>query len=290
MVTPLTDRDTLDCPGLERLIERMIAAGIHGLFILGTTGEGPSLGYRLRQEVIRRTCDQVAGRIPVLVGVTDTAFVESVNLAHHAAEAGAAAAVFSSPYYLPPGQPELLEYVRHLVEEMPLPVFLYNMPSLTKTTFGLELLAEAIQMPQIAGLKDSSGDLDYFRQAVAIAGRRPDFAVLMGPEEILTEAIEAGGHGGVCGGANLRPKIMVQLYDALVARDQTRAAVLQADVIRQSDLLYKIGRHSSSIIKGLKCALSCLGVCDDYMAEPFHRFNLPERQRVIEVLRELGEL
>ena len=127
-------------------------------------------------------------------------------------------------------------------------------------------------------------------EVIAIAGRRPDFAVLMGPEEILTEAIEAGGHGGVCGGANLRPKIMVQLYDALVARDQTRAAVLQADVIRQSDLLYKIGRHSSSIIKGLKCALSCLGVCDDYMAEPFHRFNLPERQRVIEVLRELGEL
>ena len=169
MVTPLSDRDTLDHAGLERLIEHMISGGIHGLFILGTTGEGPSLSYRLRCELIERTCAQVAGRIPVLVAVTDTAFVESVNLANHAAEAGAAAAVFSAPYYFPAGQPELLEYVTHLVEEMPLPVFLYNMPSLTKTTFGLELLAEAVQMPQIVGLKDSSGDLDYFRQAVAVA-------------------------------------------------------------------------------------------------------------------------
>ncbi len=290
MVTPLADRDRLDHAGLERLIEHMIAGGIHGLFILGTTGEGPSLSYRLRQELIERTCRQVAGRIPVLVGVTDTAFVESVNLANQAAAAGAAAAVFSSPYYLPPGQPELMEYVTHLVEEMPLPVFLYNMPSLTKTTFGLDLLAEAVQMPQIAGLKDSSGDLDYFRQAVAIAKTRPDFAVLVGPEEILTEAMEAGGHGGVCGGANLRPRVMVQLYEALVAGDMVKAARLQADVIRQSDLLYRIGRHSSSIIKGLKCALSCLGICDDSMAEPFHRFNPPERERVREVLRELGEL
>lgn len=288
MVTPMTARDTLDCAGLERLIEHMVAGGIHGLFILGTTGEGPSLSYRLRRELIQRTCRQIAGRIPVLVGVTDTAFVESVDLANYAAEAGATAAVFSAPYYFPAGQPELLEYVTHLVKEIPLPVFLYNMPSLTKTTFGLELLAEAVQMPEIAGLKDSSGDINYFRQAVAVAKARPDFAVLMGPEEILTEAITAGGHGGVCGGANLRPQILVGLYEALAAGDTARAAELQADVIRQSDLLYHIGRHSSAIIKGIKCALSCLGICDDWLAEPFNRFNPPERERVERVLRELG--
>lgn len=288
MVTPLSDRDTLDHAGLERLIEHMIGGGIHGLFILGTTGEGPSLSYRLRCELIERTCAQVAGRIPVLVAVTDTAFVESVNLANHAAEAGAAAAVFSAPYYFPAGQPELLEYVTHLVEEMPLPVFLYNMPSLTKTTFGLELLVDAVQMPQIVGLKDSSGDLTYFRGAVAIARTRPDFSVLIGPEEKLTEAIQAGGHGGVCGGANLRPRVLVDLYEALVANDKVRASELQADVIRQSDLLYRIGRHSSSIIKGLKCGLSCLGICDDFLAEPFHRFEKPERERVEGVLEELG--
>ena len=288
MVTPLSGRDTIDHAGLERLIEHMVGGGIHGLFILGTTGEGPSLSYRLRCELIERTCEQVAGRIPVLVAVTDTAFVESVNLANHAAEAGVDAVVFSAPYYFPAGQPELLEYVGHLVEQMPLPVFLYNMPSLTKTTFGLELLAEAVQIPQIVGLKDSSGDLDYFHQAVAIAKSRPDFSVLIGPEEKLTEAMLAGGHGGVCGGANLRPRVLVDLYNTLAAQDATRAAKLQADVIRQSELLYRIGRHSSSIIKGLKCGLSCLGICDDFLAEPFRRFDAPERERVEGALWELG--
>ena len=101
MITPLSGRDALDHAGLDRLIEHMIDGGIHGLFILGTTGEGPSLSYRLRCELIDRTCTQVAGRIPVLVAVTDTSFVESVNLANHAADAGAAAAVFSAPYYFP---------------------------------------------------------------------------------------------------------------------------------------------------------------------------------------------
>ncbi len=109
LVTPLRERDMLDVAGLERLIEHVLSGGVHGLFVLGTTGEGPSLSYRLRREVISRTCRQVANRVPVLVGITDTAFVESVHLSQHAAEAGARAVVTSAPYYFPAGQPELLE-------------------------------------------------------------------------------------------------------------------------------------------------------------------------------------
>ena len=89
LVTPLIDRDTLDVAGLERLVEHVIAGGVSGIFILGTTGEGPSLGYRLRRELIERTCALVRRRVRVLVGITDTAFVESVNVARWSAEAGA---------------------------------------------------------------------------------------------------------------------------------------------------------------------------------------------------------
>src|SRR5687768_4840469 len=91
MVTPLRGIDELDAAGLERLIERLISGGVRGLFILGTTGEGPSLSHRLRRELIERTCRQVANRIPVLVGITDTAFVECLEIARHSAESGAAA-------------------------------------------------------------------------------------------------------------------------------------------------------------------------------------------------------
>src|SRR6266498_2581114 len=93
MITPLRQRDELDIAGLERLIEHILAGGVHGLFILGTSGEGPSLSYARRREVIDRTCRQVNSRVPVLVGITDTAFVESVKLAQYCAAAGASAAV-----------------------------------------------------------------------------------------------------------------------------------------------------------------------------------------------------
>ncbi len=123
LVTPLTDRDTLDVEGFERLIERLIGGGVGGLFVLGTTGEGRSLSYRLRREVVSVACRVARGRVPVLVGITDTAFVESVELARHSAEVGADALVAAPPYYLPEGQPELIEYIRHLLPELPLPFF-----------------------------------------------------------------------------------------------------------------------------------------------------------------------
>ncbi len=105
MVTPLLDRDTLDVPGLERLIEHILRGGVHGLFVLGTTGEAPSLSHRLRRELVERTCRQVNDRVPVLVGITDTAFVESVQMACIAAEAGASAVVLAPPYYSLPARP-----------------------------------------------------------------------------------------------------------------------------------------------------------------------------------------
>ncbi|MBM4018661.1 MAG: dihydrodipicolinate synthase family protein [Planctomycetes bacterium] len=122
LVTPLTGRDTLDEAGLERLIEHVLAGGVHGLFILGTTGEAPSLSHRLREQMVRCTCRAVAGRRPVLVGITDTAFIESVNLARTAADAGADAVVLAPPYCFPAGQAELAEYIDHIAAEMPLPV------------------------------------------------------------------------------------------------------------------------------------------------------------------------
>lgn len=289
MITPLRARDELDVPGLERLIEHVIAGGVSGLFILGTTGEGPSLSYRLRKELIERTCRQVRDRVPVLVGITDTAFVESLNVARWSADAGAHAVVLAPPYYLPEGQPELREYLDHIVPELPLPLFLYNMPSLTKVSFELATVRRAMDDPRIVGLKDSSGNMIYFHQAAGLLRHRPDWTLLIGPEEMLADAVFAGGHGGVNGGANAFPDLYVKLYHAARAADFARVRDLHDRVMRISDNLYHVGRHPSAIIKGIKCALSLLGICDDFMAEPFHRFREPERQRVRDFLIEMKE-
>lgn len=286
MITPLRARDELDEPGLERLIEHMLSGGINGLFILGTTGEGPSLSYPLRKRLIERTCAQVKRRIPVLVGITDTSFVESLQVARWSADAGAEAVVVAPPYYLPEGQPELQEYLDHLVPELPLPLFLYNMPALTKVHIELETVRRAMDEPRIIGLKDSSGNMTYFHRAAGLLRHRPDWSLLMGPEELLADAVLAGGHGGVNGGANLFPKLYVKLHAAATSGDLELVKKLHAQVMRVSGELYGIGRHSSAIIKGLKCALSLRGVCDDFMAEPFHRFRDGERAKVRQFLEE----
>ncbi len=288
LVTPLLDRDTLDEAGLERLIEHVLAGGVHGLFILGTTGEAPSLSYRLRYDLIERVCGQVAARVPVLVGITDTSFVESANIARKAKDAGAQAVVLAPPYYFPAGQLELLEYLRHLTAELPLPVFLYNMPSHTKLVFEPETIRAAADFPGIAGIKDSSGNMMYFRRLQGLLRDHPNFSVLMGPEELLAEAVLLGGHGGVSGGANLLPALYVELYDAASAKDLPRVEELHAKVMELSTCIYYVGRYQSSFLKGLKCALSCVGICSDFLAEPFHRFRQSEHEVIERYVKELG--
>lgn len=115
MLTPLTGRDSLDVEGLECLVNRMIDGGVHGIFALGTTGEAPSLSYRLRRDLVEHTCRFVDGRVPVLVGITDTSLIESAKLAKEVANFGVDAVVTSAPFYFPAGQPELREYLEELL-------------------------------------------------------------------------------------------------------------------------------------------------------------------------------
>jgi len=289
MITPLRSRDELDLPGLERLIEHILAGGVHGLFILGTSGEAPSLSYRLRRELVDRVCRQVAGRVPVLVGITDTSFVEALHLAQHAAAAGAQAVVTSTPYYFPTGQPELLEFLERLLPELPLPLFLYNMPQMTKVQFEIETLQQVVRNEKIAGVKDSSGNLDYFGQLLELKRQRPGLSVLVGPEHLLAETVRRGGDGGVNGGANFHPQLFVDLFNAVSRQDAARADVLQQQLLKLG-AVYRVGHHASTVVKGMKCACSLLGLCNDFMAEPFHRFKQPERERVRAILLECGLL
>ncbi len=288
MITPLCGRDELDVEGLERLVEHILAGGVHGLFILGTTGEGPSLSYKLRMELIERVCRQVAGRVPVLVGITDTSFSESVDLAHYAHDEGASAVVLAAPYYFPARQEDLLRYVQHIAAESPLPIFLYNMPSHTKLAFEVDLLKQALHIPNVVGLKDSSGQFVYFQAVQHAVKERPDFTLLVGPEEMLAATVLFGGHGGVPGGGNLFPRLYVQLLEAATAGDLETTRRLHAQTIRISTRLYCVGNYGTGITKAIKAALACLGICGTTMAEPFQALDASDQGRVRKVLDELA--
>jgi len=289
-ITPMIDNDTLDVLGLENLLNRMVAGGISGVFILGTTGEAQNISYQVRKELIKHTCRIIDGRIQVLVGVTDTSFPESLSLAVVAAEHGADALVCAPPYYYTPGDDELIQYYNHLSKRLPLPLFLYNMPANVKISIKPQIVQQLSENPNIVGLKDSSANGTYIRQVVYLLRNNPEFSMLIGPEEMLAESVLMGVHGGVNGGANLFPELYVSLYNAAVNRDFEKIEQLQNRVMEVSLSLYNIGRFASSYIKGIKSALNLLGICNDYMAEPFHKFEDRERNIVKEKLIKLGVL
>jgi dihydrodipicolinate synthase/N-acetylneuraminate lyase len=289
LVTPLQDDCGLDERGAEHLITHLLKGGVHGLFILGTTGEGPSLSSAVRRNMIHLTCRVAAGRVPVFVGVTDTAAEETLALTAHAADHGASGVVIAPPPYFAAAEPELLHYFEFLRARLALPFFLYNMPALTKVMIDDNLVRQSLEWPECLGLKDSSGQLLWFKRMARLTSHREDYRVLMGPEELLFESLLGRGDGGVCGGANVFPQLYTTLFNAVESGDLTYATLLQNKILDVSDRLYRIGRFGSSTIKGIKCALNCMGICGDQMAQPFGKFRPPERQLVQKALTSLQQ-
>lgn len=288
LVTPLLDDDVLDVEGLNRLIEHLIAGGVHALFVLGTTGEAQSLSYKLRVEMIKNTCRITKGRLPILVCISDTSIVESVNLARIAADNGADAVVSAPPYYFAAGQPELIEFYENLTPQLPLPLFLYNMPTHTKVNFAPATIQRIAEDPRVIGFKDSSANAVYFQSVMYALKERQDFSMLVGPEEIMAESVLLGAHGGVNGGANMFPELYVELYNAAKNTNLEELKRLQEKVMQISATIYTVGQHGSSYLKGLKCALNLLGICSDYVAAPFHKFEQREREKIWKALQKLG--
>jgi len=287
MVTPLSEQNKLDVKGLSRLIEHILSGKVHGLFILGTTGEGPSLSYELRRELIKRTCEEVDGHVPILVGISDTSFSESVSMACYAAKTGASAVVLAPPYYYPIGQLDILDYLNHITQLIPLPVFLYNMPSCTKISLDPETVQKVSNVPGIVGIKDSSANMLYFHKLKQIFETKKEFSLLMGTEELLAEALLMGAHGGVPGGANIFPRLYVDLYNAAIRNDIENLLTLQQKIIYISSTLYSVSHSEASFIKVVKCILSCKGICTDLMAEPLHPFGNNERSKIKAYLEKL---
>jgi 4-hydroxy-tetrahydrodipicolinate synthase len=287
LVTPLLDNITLDVDGLERLIERLINGGVSAVFVLGTTGEAQSLSYALREKMIENTCRLVNSRIPVLVGITETSLIESKKLAKFSANKGAEAVVSAPPYYFASAQPELCEYYSSLGKDLPLPLFLYNMPVHTKISFAPETIRRIAESPNVIGFKDSSANGVYLHSVMYEMRERKDFSLLVGPEEMTGEMVLMGANGGVNGGANMFPKLYVAVYNAARNGDLAKLINLQQKVMQISSSIYTVGRHGSSYLKGLKCALSLLGVCNDFLAAPFNHFEQPERDKVKRALDDL---
>ena len=279
MVTPLLENKELDLVGLKNLLEHLINGGVHGIFILGTTGEGPSLSYAVRKQLVSETCRIVNKKVPVLVGITDTSFDGTLEIANHAKKVGADALVVAPPYYFPIAQEEMGDYLESLVPMLPLPFMLYNMPSCTKLHLSIDVVRRAKELGAI-GIKDSSGDLSYLYVLIEEFRSDPTFSIIAGTELFLPETIMYGGHGSVAGGANFFPRLFVDLYEAAMAQNLEKVKLLRDKVIKVHQTIYEVGEYPSRHIKGTKAALMAMGICQDHNAEPLDRFTEEQRNRI----------
>lgn len=289
MITPLTENGELDSKGLKRLVEHLISGGVHGIFLLGTNGEGPSLTYALRKELIRKACKLIDGRVPVLVGITDTSIEGSLDIANYSKESGADAVVLAPPYYFPISQSEMMDYLEDLIPSLPLPLMMYNMPSCTKMHLSIETVKKAQELGAI-GIKDSSGDIFYLYSLIEAFKDSPEFSIIAGTELYLPETIIYGGHGAVAGGANFFPKLFVDLYNASLVNDKEKISKLRDKVLKLYDTIYNVGNYTSKITKGTKSALLAMGICGDYMAPPLRNFNDVEREMIKKYVEEFNEV
>lgn len=277
MITPLKSDFSLDIGHTERLIEHLIDGGVHGIFILGTTGEFAGLSSAVKSDLIQITCQQVKGRVPILVGVTDCSFTESVDLAAIAHRSGAEAVVAAPPYYMNIGQAELINYYQKLAGVVELPLFLYDMPSHVKINIEVETAIKLSKHPNIIGIKDSSGKIENFQALCEAFKQQPEFKIFVGPEEILAESLKIGGNGGVTGGANLFPKLYVALYEAFQKKEFDAVKKFQETILFLSNNLYQHGTYRSSYLQGLKTAMSFEGLCEDNLAPPLFPHSLSEK-------------
>ena len=287
MVTPLLQDLKLDSEGLKKLIEHLLQGGVHGIFLLGTNGEGPSLGYGLRKQLITETCNIVDGRVPVLVGITDTSPESALQMAEYSSKAGADAVVIASPYYFPIDQQEMVDYLKFLAPKLPLPFILYNIPSCTKLHLSLETIKIARELGAI-GIKDSSGDMGSLYMVIDEFKNQPDFAIIAGAELFLSDTIMNGGHAAVAGGANIFPRLFVELYEASYSKDLERIRELRQFVLKMHSTLYNFGNTPTKSITAIKCVLAIMGICSEYMVEPLHKFDTQTRKQVEGFLKEFN--
>ena len=287
IVTPLINNSKIDEVGLKRLIEHLISGGVHGIFLLGTTGEGPHLSYKLRKDFIKKACALIDNRIPVMVGITDTCIEGSLEIAEAAKNAGADAVVIAPPYYVPISQIEMVEYLENLVPQLPLPFLMYNMPSCTKIHMTVDTIKKAKELGAI-GIKDSSGDMAYFYSLIEEFKDAPEFSIIAGSELFIPETIFNGGDGAVAGGANIFPRLFVDFYEASLEKNTEKVALLRKKIFQIENSIYNVGSYSSKYIKSIKSALSAMGICNDYVAQPFRKFNETESNIIKQNIKKLN--
>jgi 4-hydroxy-tetrahydrodipicolinate synthase len=214
----------LDVQGLERNIGFLLSCGIHGIVPCGSTGESATLTFEEHEKVIEIAVDKVNGRIPVLAGTGSNNTAEAVRLTKAAKDIGADGVLVISPYYNKPNRSGLIKHYTKLAD-LDVPVVMYNVPGRTGQNLEPDLVAELARHPNIVAIKEASGNIGQISRIIEET-QDEDFVLISGDDNITLPIMALGGAGVISVAANIDPKRMVAMYEAMKHGDLQKALVL----------------------------------------------------------------
>jgi 4-hydroxy-tetrahydrodipicolinate synthase len=253
VATPFTADQEVDEGGLRALIDRTIDAGVHGLVPCGSTGEFSALARAERERVVEIAIEQAAGRVPVVPQTGATCTREAVELSRHAEKHGAEAIMVVAPYYEPFSIPEIKRYYADVAGAVGIPVMAYNLPAATGVNLTPQILGELIEeVPNVKYVKDTSGDFTAAAQLIHEYG--DVVSVFVGWDTLFLAALLEGAAGSVIGAANVVPRQLVSVYDAVQAGDLALARDLWKTLFPLMSTFVS-GGYTAAI----KCGLGLIG-------------------------------
>jgi 4-hydroxy-tetrahydrodipicolinate synthase len=236
LITPFREGE-IDYTGYERLVDRYVRAGVAGVIPLGTTGESPTVDEAEAEALVERTVEVVAGRVPIVVGVGGNDTRKVVKAVKRLERHGVDGVLSVCPYYSRPSQDGMREHFIRVAEATDRPILIYNIPYRTGVNLENETLLALAEVPNIAGVKDSSGSI---AQSLALLRRRPEgFAVLTGEDAYFYTMLAHGADGGILASAHVETARFLAVYQRIIANDHQGAHTVWSELETLVPLLFK---------------------------------------------------
>jgi len=282
LITPVDKNERVLEAGLRNVINHVLAGGVHGVFVLGSTGEFYGIDFDEKKRATEIAIDQVKGRAPVYVGASAITTRECIKLAKIAEAAGAQAVTVLTPMFISPSEEELYKHFRTIAESTRLPVLVYNNPDRTGINMSANLIERLAEVPNIVGAKDSSGDLtltsEYIRRT-----RDKGFRVMAGRDTMILGTLVYGGVGTVAATSNIAPALVVEIYEKFMSGDVKGALEAQ---YRLAPLRIAFGLGSFPVV--MKDALNLLGVDVGDPVRPLQHCTAANMAKLKEILEKMG--
>jgi len=267
MVTPVTSDGQLDEPAVARIINHLQAGRVHGIFVLGTTGEANAVPPAMRDRLVQAAVARSNDRTLIYAGISSSSLPDSIAAGNRYLQMGVDAVVAHVPSHFERQPHAALEFFSELAGKLDGDLILYNIPLTTRVSLPIELCRETANRPRVIGIKDSENDAVRMVELLRQLGDRKGFSVYIGTGPLMGKGLLLGAEGIVPSVGNIAPKLCRDLYDSALRGDVSGTEALHARLMEVSNL-YQSGRELGASLAMLKAAMAWLDLCDPAMLPP----------------------